>query len=108
MFLWKYSRNYWQEELDRRLSASRGTERGGLILPATNQLDQEFLQQLTNGGMHTNKRGKIIWDKVNLSERDDYRDAVMNARIAMEIATKGKKEAIATAATRRKDLAPRL
>lgn len=102
MYLWKFSKAIWQEELQRRLDLLKAGDAGSLSIPAECAKDQDFLEQLLNNSPVEQESGKTIWEKLHASDPDDYRDALVIARVVKEMWTRGNESRVAIAAAARR------
>lgn len=89
MFLWKFNKGYWQEELQRRLDILTAGKPGSLSIPCDCVEDYDFIEQIANNAPVEQPNGKIIWEKIHESNPDDYRDALIIARVTKEMWTRG-------------------
>jgi phage terminase large subunit GpA-like protein len=101
MHLWKFNKPYWHEELQRRLDSLRAKEAGSLTIPADSRMDADLLGQLLNNVPVEQPSGKFVWQKVRQAEPDDYRDALVIARVVKEMWTRGNESRIQLAAAAR-------
>jgi len=97
MFLWKFNKGHWQEELQRRLDYLKAGQAGSLSLPIEAAEDFDFLEQIANNAPVAKPNGRIIWEKIHESSPDDYRDALVIARVTKEMWTRGNESRVALA-----------
>src|SRR5690606_17452792 len=64
-------------------------EPGSIVLCQRAAEDQDFLEQLVNSARVENEHGKVIWEKKLEHEPDDFRDALVIARVMAETLIKG-------------------
>ena len=89
MYLYKFDKGYWHEELQRRLDSLESGQPGSLTIPKNCESDQDFLEQILNNAPEETESGKRIWKKVHESMPDDYRDALVIARVVKEMWCRG-------------------
>lgn len=82
MHLWKFSKAFFHEELQARLDTIKPGEEGALILSPVASEDQDFLEQLLNNAQ-SGSGHNVIWAKIHDSQPDDYRDALVIARVVL-------------------------
>lgn len=96
MMLWKFWKGYFQEELQNRLDSLEANAPGSLTLCTAAAEDEDFIAQLLNNAPMESESGRLIWDKLHESDPDDFRDAVVIAKVAKEMFVKGSEEQVAT------------
>lgn len=94
MYLWKFSKGHWQEELQRRLDTLSAGQPGSLSIPIEAAEDFDFLEQIANNAPVEQPNGKIVWEKIHEANPDDYRDALVIARVTKEMWTRGNESRI--------------
>lgn len=107
MYLWKFDKGYWQEELQRRLDSLESGQPGSLTIPADCAKDQDFLEQVLNNAPEETETGKRIWKKVHEAMPDDYRDALVIARVVREMWTRGNENRVNLAVSARRRMVDR-
>ena len=72
--------DYWETDIESRLTDKLRGEPGSLTLPADAKTDTELLEQLLNGQLKDaiDSRGnaKLLWQKKHESQPNDFRDCV--------------------------------
>lgn len=106
MFLWKFNKPYWQEELQRRLDNFKAEEPGSLTLPMEAATNEDFMRQILNNAPQQNEKGRVVWAKIHDAEPDDIRDALIIARVIKQMWTRGNDERIRLAASGRQKASP--
>lgn len=106
MHLWKFSKEYWQEELQNRIDNGVVGEPGCLVFPRDVTDDQDFHEQILNNARQENENGRIIWAKIHEGQPDDYRDALVIARVAKQMWTNGSESRVQLAYDVRKQGGP--
>ncbi|HSG73531.1 MAG TPA: terminase gpA endonuclease subunit [Planctomycetaceae bacterium] len=84
MSLWKFNKGYYQEWLQARLDGTNTGESLKLCIEAAD--DEDFIAQLTNNAP-VQKGAKTIWEKIYEADADDYRDALVIARVCKDMFT---------------------
>lgn len=97
MYLWKFSKAYWHEELQRRLDVLSAGAPGSLSIPRDSVEDWDFIEQISNNAPVAKPNGKIIWEKIRESHPDDYRDALVIALVTKEMWTRGSETRVSLA-----------
>jgi len=92
MHLWKFSKPYFQERLQRRLDSLEAGQDGSLNLPTDATKDEDFMEQLSNNAPIEKPGGSVAWEKVHESYPDDYRDALVIADVVREMWERGSKD----------------
>lgn len=83
-YLWKFSKPYFQERLQKRLDSLEAGQHGSLNLPTVAARDDDFMEQLANNAPIQMDSGKIAWEKIHENYPDDYRDALVIADVVRE------------------------